>query len=51
MDNQQPHVENVRLVEETRSGEAAAGFDLRYAWIPAIALLIALYAIVALFFD
>jgi hypothetical protein len=51
MHDNQPHVKNVRLVQDTRSRAGAAGFDMRYGWVPAIALLIALYAVVTLFFD
>jgi hypothetical protein len=47
----QPHVQNIRLVEDTRSGAGAPGFDLRYGWVPAIAILIVLYATIAFFFD
>ena len=46
----EPHVKNVRLVKATDSRAGAAGFDMRYAWVPAIALLIAIYAFVS-FFD
>jgi len=44
------HVKNVRLVRDTRSRAGAPGFDMRYAWVPAIALLVAIYAFVS-FFD
>jgi hypothetical protein len=47
----QPSVENVRLVEDSKSRATAPGFDMRYGWIPAIALLVVLYALVTLFFD
>jgi len=47
----QPHVQNIRLVEDTRSRAGAPGFDLRYSWVPAIAILIVLYATIAFFFD
>ena len=46
----QPHVEkNVRLVEETRSGAGAPGFDMRLAWVPAIVVLLAIYAVIRFF--
>ena len=47
----EPHVENVRLVRDTESRAGGPGFELHYGWVPAIALLIALYAVVTLFFD
>ena len=47
----QPHVKNVRLVADTSSQGGAAGFDMRLAWVPAIAVLIVLYATITLFFD
>jgi hypothetical protein len=50
-DGNQPHVQNIRLVEDTRSRAGAPGFDLRYSWVPAIAILIVLYATIAFFFD
>jgi hypothetical protein len=47
----QPHVQNIRLVEDTRSRAGAPGFDLRYSWVFAIAILIVLYVTIAFFFD
>ena len=47
----QPHVQNIRLVEDTRSRAGAPGFDLRYGWVFAIAILIVLYVTIAFFFD
>ena len=45
----EPHVKNVRLVKDTDSRAGAPGFDMRYAWVPAIALLIAI-GVVSFFF-
>jgi hypothetical protein len=46
----EPHAKNVRLFVDTRSRAGAAGFDMRYAWVLAIALLVAIYAFVSFFF-
>ena len=47
----EPNVKNVRLVKTTRSRAGAPGFDMRYGWIFAIMLLIAVWAMVTTFFD
>jgi hypothetical protein len=47
----QPHVKNVRLVDETKSQAGVTGFNMHYDLVLAIATLITLYAAASVFFN
>ncbi|MGB7674186.1 MAG: hypothetical protein WBM31_24390, partial [Pseudolabrys sp.] len=47
----QPHVKNVRLVDETKSQAGVTGFNMHYGLVLATATLITLYAAASVFFN